>query len=125
MEVRTHRAIEPELCGRVLSLGEGRATVELLTTDVMTVDDHQLIHGGFIFGLADHAAMVAVNAPTVVLAAAQVRFTLPVVVGDRLLAEAVVAGDNRRVGVTVSRGDDVVMTGEFSCRVLDRHVLER
>jgi acyl-coenzyme A thioesterase PaaI-like protein len=125
MDVRTHTAIDPELCGTVLVAAEGRATVELATTDVMAVDDHRLVHGGFVFGLADHAAMVAVNQPTVVLAAARVRFALPVVVGDKLVAEAAVAADNQRVDVTVNRGDDVVMTGEFSCRVLDRHVLER
>lgn len=124
MDVRTHAAIDPELCGTVLSAAAGRATVALTTTDVMAVDDHRLVHGGFVFGLADHAAMVAVNQPTVVLAAARVRFTLPVVAGDRLLAEAVVTEDNRHVDVTVRCGDAVVMTGEFSCRVPDHHVLE-
>jgi acyl-coenzyme A thioesterase PaaI-like protein len=125
VEVRTHRAIDPELCGTVLSVAEGCATVALTTTDVMAVDDRRLVHGGFVFGLADYAAMVAVNQPTVVLAAARVRFALPVVAGETLVAEAVATADNRSVDVTVTRGEAVVMTGEFSCRVPDRHVLER
>lgn len=38
------------------------------------------------FGLADYAAMLAVNEPTVVLGKAEVRFLKPVKVGERLLA---------------------------------------
>jgi len=65
-----------------------------------------LIHGGFTFGLADYAAMLAVNEPTVVPANATAKFLAPVVVGDRLEAEATVEqtdGKKRTVKVTVRR----------------------
>jgi acyl-coenzyme A thioesterase PaaI-like protein len=48
----------------------------------MAVDDRGLVHGGFVFGLADHAAMLAVNDPNVVLGAASTRFLKPVRVGE-------------------------------------------
>jgi acyl-coenzyme A thioesterase PaaI-like protein len=66
----------------------------------MAADDRGLVHGGFVFGLADHAAMLAVNDPFVVLGSAEVRFLRPVVVGERLVAEArvgEVAGRKSRV----------------------------
>lgn len=32
----------------------------------MAADEYRLVHGGFIFGLADYAVMLAINEPTVV-----------------------------------------------------------
>jgi acyl-coenzyme A thioesterase PaaI-like protein len=138
---RTHPGIDPRLCGRVAVLDPGTARVELETVPEMAVDERGLIHGGFIFGLADYAAMLAVNHPNVVLGSAQTRFLKPVVVGERLVAsaslvkqEAEEEGRKRRVTVEVRRNHgvdemgavgEVVMTGDFLCFVLDRHVLDR
>lgn len=94
----------------------------------MAVDDRALVHGGFVFGLADYAAMLAVDDPNVVLGSADVRFLKPVVVGEPLVAEAVVeseAGKKRAVRVVVTRGADEVLTGTFTCYVLEHHVLEK
>ena len=93
----------------------------------MAADDRGLIHGGFVFGLADYAAMLAVNEPHVVLAGAEVRFLKRVAVGERLVAEArVEEADARksRVRVEVLRDGEAVMTGDFRCVTLDRHVFE-
>jgi acyl-coenzyme A thioesterase PaaI-like protein len=123
----THLAIERRLCGEPLEVAEGFAAVVLVTLPEMAVDDRGLVPGGFVFGLADYAAMLAVNHPNVVLGSAEVRFLKPVAVGDRLVAEArVEETDGRRsgVGVEVRRGDDVVMSGAFVCFTLERHVLE-
>ena len=68
MEIRTHQQIDPALCGRPVSLAPGRAEVTLEMTPAMAVDAEGLVHGGFVFGAADHAAMLAVNHPHVVLA---------------------------------------------------------
>ncbi len=73
----------------------------------MAADERGLVHGGFVFGLADYAAMLAVNHPNVVLASAEVRFLKPVVVGERLVAEAWVEetdGRKSRVQVEVRAG---------------------
>ncbi|HXH84401.1 MAG TPA: hotdog domain-containing protein [Candidatus Tectomicrobia bacterium] len=126
MERRTHERISPALCGRPEALAPGRARVVLETTPEMAADEHGLVHGGFTFGLADHAAMLAVNEPTVVLAGAQVKFLGPVVVGDRVEAEAVVTraeGQRRWVTVTVRRDGTPVLEGEFVAAVPERHIL--
>ncbi len=128
IEPRTHLAISQELCGRPADLSPGRARVALDAVPVMAADARGLVHGGFAFGLADHAAMLAVNDPNVVLVDAEVRFLEPVVVGDRLEADASVEradGRRREVRVVVRRGADVVLEGAFRCHVPDRHVLDR
>ena len=128
MEVKTHRRADPRLVGRPLKLGDGEAIVELEALEEMAVDEWGLIHGGFTFGLADYAAMLAVNHPNVVLASAEVRFTAPVRVGDLMRAEARVVeerGEWRRVEVEVSVDDRTVLEGVMDCVVLRRHVLDR
>lgn len=123
----THLAIDRRLVGEPLELGDGAAAVLLETRQEMRADDQGLVHGGFVFGLADYAAMLAVNHPHVVLGSAEVRFLKPVAVGERLLARAAVeATDGRksRVRVEVRRGEETVMSGSFVCFTLERHLLE-
>jgi uncharacterized protein (TIGR00369 family) len=125
--IQTHQCIDRELCGTPLELAHGRALVELVLTDRMRADATGLVHGGFLFGLADYAAMLAVNMPTVVLAGAQVSFKKPALSGDRIMAEARVTaeqGKKRTVEVSLSCGDTIIFEGTFSCFVPETHVLE-
>ena len=128
MEQRTHERIARHLCGEPFDLGPGHARVALQTAPEMAADARGLVHGGFTFGLADYAAMLAVNEPTVVLASAQTKFLGPVVVGDRVEAEATVDradGKKRWVKVVVRRAGAPVFEGEFLAVVPDRHLLDR
>ncbi|HVS03981.1 MAG TPA: PaaI family thioesterase [Thermoanaerobaculia bacterium] len=126
MDVRTHRAIDRRLSGEPVALGPGWARVAMTAGAEMAADEQGLVHGGFLFALADHAAMLAVNHPHVVLARAEVHFHRPVRVGESLEAEARVTGGEgrrRRVRAIVRRGEAVVMEGDFACVVPSRHVL--
>lgn len=128
MEIRTHQRIAPELCGKALVVEEGRSEVVLQTSRRMAADSTGLVHGGFVFGLADYAAMIAVNHPNVVLGGATVRFLKPVRVGDEITARARVnlaEGKKREVLVSVEKNGEVVFEGSFTCFVPDRHVLAR
>ena len=128
MEARTHLAIDRRWSGAPVELRDGAATVALRTLPEMAADDRGLVHGGFVFALADHAAMLAVNEPTVVLASAAVEFLQPVVAGEELLASAAVEhaeGKRRRVRCTVSGPGGDVFRGDFTCVVPARHVLDR
>ncbi len=137
MEQRTHKLTSERLVGRPLKIEPDYAEVELLTTEEMAVDEYGLVHGGFTFGLADYAAMLAVNEPTVVLGKAEVRFLKPVKVGERLTARAKVIEDNGGVGGGTSsrrkklvkaevfnERKEEVFEGTFHCYVLEKHVLE-
>ncbi len=129
MDVRTHAEIDPELSGTPIEVGDGFARVELATTERMAADERGLVHGGFIFSLADHAAMLAVNHPNVVLGRAESRFLRPVTVGERVVAVARLAaeeGNRRRVDVEVESAEGVsVFAGEFVCYTPERHVPDR
>ena len=127
MDQRTHQRIAAHLCGKPVELSDGRARVALDITGDMAADARGLAHGGFTFGLADYAAMLAVNEPTVVLAGATLKFLGPVVVGDRVEAEASVdrtEGKKRWVKVTVRRAGQPVLEGELFAVVPDRHILD-
>jgi acyl-coenzyme A thioesterase PaaI-like protein len=124
----THLAIDRRLCGLVREIGGDRSAVELLLVEEMRADAAGLVHGGFIFGAADYAAMLAVNDPNVVLGSAEVRFKRPSRVGDSLVFDArVESADGRKRTVSVV-GKDVngaeVFAGRFMCFVLDEHALK-
>ncbi len=126
MNQQTHLGVDPQLCGTPVALSPGRSLVRLTTTPSMVADDLGLVHGGFIFGQADYAAMLAVNDPNVVLGKAETTFAKPVRVGETVEAEALVVEEKARkrlVKVEVRRGDEVVLSGMFTCFVLAAHVL--
>jgi uncharacterized protein (TIGR00369 family) len=126
MEIRTHAKIDRRLCGEPIHIKPGYSSVQLIASADMAVDDSGLIHGGFIFGLADYAAMIAVNDPNVVLGAAEVKFLKPSVTDDTLVAEARVTEEKnqkRIVAVVVKNGETRVFSGTFTCFVLEKHIL--
>lgn len=128
MTPNTHLGIDQALCGEPVSVTEGLATVRLMTTPRMAADARGLVHGGFVFGAADYAAMLAVNDPNVVLGSADLRFTAPVAVGQEVLCEAEIVetkGRKRVVEIRCTAGEVTVMSGTLTAFVLEHHVLER
>ncbi len=126
MKLNTHLNINTSLCGKVTKLQENYAEVLLHTTQQMTADRQGLVHGGFVFGAADYAAMSAVNDPLVVLGASSSKFLAPVKVGDVVLCRAIVVsekGKKREVEVQVFVNEKLVFEGSFIAFVLDQHVL--
>jgi acyl-coenzyme A thioesterase PaaI-like protein len=126
MQLNTHLTIDTSLCGRVIKLQKKYAEVLLHTTRQMAADEKGLVHGGFIFGAADYAAMSAVNDPLVVLGAAASKFVAPVKVGDAVLCKASVVsekGKKREVEVQAFVKDRLVFEGSFTTIVLEKNVL--
>lgn len=126
MVIETHQEIDAKLCGTPVKLEPGFCQIRLEATETMIVDHLGLVHGGFVFGLADYAAMLAVNDPNVVLGSAEVKFIKPVKKGDVLIADAkVIRSDKSKqvVEVSVSVGDKLTFLGTFNCFILDKHVL--
>ena len=126
MQLNTHLNIDTSLCGKVTKLEEGYAEVLLCTTQQMTVDVQGLVHGGFVFGAADYAAMSAVNDPYVVLGASSSKFVAPVKLGDTVLCKAMVVntkGKKSTVEVVAYVNEKLVFEGDFTTFVLPSHVL--
>ncbi len=127
MTLATHLGIDASLCGTVTDLSPGWAVVRLVTLPVMAADEMGLVHGGFVFGAADFAAMAAVNDPFVVLAGAECKFLKPVQVGQTVTLTAQVTSREGRkslVDVVAECESLPIFRATFKCAVLDRHVLE-
>jgi len=127
MEIITHKKIDSDLCGLCIEARPGFSRVRLQASRIMAVDEFDLVHGGFIFGLADYSAMIAVNHPNVVLGSAEVKFQKPIKVGDIVIAEAQITetkGKKKIVSVSMKRGDEQVFEGSFTCFILENHVLK-
>ena len=125
--IRTHFNIDQALCGKPQLIENGESRVTFTALPEMAADKSGLVHGGFVFGLADYAAMLAVNHPNVVLGSADVKFLKPVQVGETLEARASVQkvdGKKQSVEVVVNQGDKIVFSGRFTCFVLDAHILD-
>lgn len=126
-EIQTHLQINPRLCGTPVQVTEGFSRVTLQTLQEMAVDEKGLVHGGFVFGLADYAAMVAVNHPNVVLGAAETKFLKPIKAGLRITAEATVEevkGRKHTVTVIIINEEGTpIFNGRFICFITDNHVL--
>ena len=127
MQPNTHLGISSAWVGEAVELAAGYAVAQLKTRPEMAADDMGLVHGGFTFGLADYAAMLAVNDPNVVLGAAETKFLAPVRLGETMIATAQVieeGGKKRQVKCLV-RTSDIVFEGMFTCFVLPRHILQK
>ena len=126
MQRNTHLNINTSLCGKVIKLQENYAEVLLHTTQQMSADTQGLVHGGFVFGAADYAAMSAVNDPYVVLGSSSSKFVSPVKVGGVVLCKATVISEKAKkkvVEVQAFVEDKLVFEGSFTTFVLDSHVL--
>ena len=125
--VRTHNRINENLCGEIHKLEDGYVEVRLTTTQDMLADDVGLIHGGFVFGSADYAAMLAVNERNVVLVASDCQFLSPVKLHDEVNVIARVRhkeGRKRNVHVEAFVLDIKVFEGEFKTVITEKHVLK-
>ncbi len=125
--LKTHEEINRDLCGEIEKMDVGYVKLKLVTTHDMIADSKGLIHGGFIFGAADYAAMAAVNERNVVLVGSNCQFLSPVKFGDIVNFTAKVRhkeGRKRNVRVTGNVLDIKVFDGEFKTVVTDRHVLK-
>ena len=127
MNIETHKKINTKFVGTPVLIEKGiRSEVILETIEEMSADEHGLVHGGFIYGLADYAAMLAVNHPNVVLGASQCKFIAPVKVGETLKAVATITevdGRKHVASVETFMNEKKIFEGHFKCYVLDTHVL--
>jgi len=128
MQQNTHLKIDNGLCGEAVKIGKGLAHVSLVTTQQMAADNEGLVHGGFIFGAADFAAMCAVNEPNVVLGSGECRFLAPSRVGDIIDFEARIVereGARAVVEVSAASGERPLFRARFKTVVTNEHVLKK
>jgi acyl-CoA thioesterase len=126
-KLKTHKKINRNLCGEIQRLEDGFVELKFVTAPEMVADSKDLIHGGFIFGAADYAAMAAINEENVVLAASNCRFIAPVKLGDIVDFTAEIKSTEGRKSSVYVIGNVLntkVFEGEFKTFVTEKHVLE-
>jgi phenylacetic acid degradation protein PaaD len=121
--------LESDAASRALGIevqqsGAGSASTSMRIRDDM-VNGHGIVHGAFVFAVADTAFACACNShgPVTVAAAADIIFVAPAYTGDLLEARAVERTRFGRTGiydVTVRRGDDVIAEFRGTSRTLHR-----
>lgn len=125
--LQTHNKIKSDFSGKITKIKKGLVELTLETTTDMLADEMGLIHGGFIFGAADYAAMAAVNERNVVLVASDSQFLSPVKLGNSVDFIAKVRqkeGRKRNVSVIGKVLDIKVFEGVFKTVITERHVLK-
>jgi acyl-coenzyme A thioesterase PaaI-like protein len=126
-KINTHKLINNKLCGTPLFCENKKAEVKLELTHEMAADEKGLIHGGFIFGLADYAAMICVNEPLVVLSSSSCSFLKPLKIGETAIAYAETIKQEKNkyfVNVSVYSNKILVFKGEFNAVITKKHVLD-
>jgi acyl-coenzyme A thioesterase PaaI-like protein len=126
-KIETHKLINQKLCGTPVFCENDKACVKLELTDEMAADEKGLIHGGFIFGLADYAAMLCVNHPLVVLSQSSSKFLKPLKTRQTAVANPeIIKKENNKifVNVNVYCEEILVFKGEFTTIIPKKHVLE-
>jgi len=113
---------------RLIRVGDGTAVLEMPVREDM-VNGHGIVHGGFVFTLADSAFAFACNSRNQVTVAqgADIVFVAPAQRGDILVAEArerASYGRNGIYDVTVRRGDDLIAEFRGRSRQLPGSILK-
>ncbi len=107
----------PDPAPALLAREPGYSRIELRTNVDMTAAGSDFVRGAVVFGLADHAAMLALDEPSAVLEAADVRFVKPIGVDQLIVADAnarMRIGKRRHVAVTISQGEEKIFEGDFT-----------
>lgn len=100
--------------------GLGHARTRMAITDTM-VNGHEIVHGGYVFTLADSTFALACNATghLTVAAGADIQFVTATRLGDVLVADGIERTTYGRSGitdVTVTRESDGALVAEFRGR---------
>lgn len=106
-----------EIVGELIDLELNRAGISILETDrSQAFERTQIIKGHFIFAMAESLAMAVIDANVAITGVANIKYRVPVLAGQKLVAKAKVSrvrGDEYFVHVMIHVKDDVVFRGKF------------
>lgn len=106
-----------EIVGELIDLELNKAGISILETDKSQAFERtQIIKGHFIFAMAESLAMAVIDANVAITGVANIKYRVPVLSGQKLVAKAKVSrvrGDEYFVHVMIHVKDDVVFRGKF------------
>lgn len=115
---------EGEIVGELLDLKLGESALSLLeTTDEMVFSKTKIVRGHYMFAQANSLALAVIDAEVALTGVANVKYKLPIFVGDKLLAKAEVTrqrGNKHFVAVRTKVGDTEVFRAKFIMVALNK-----
>jgi len=106
-----------EIIGELIDLELNKSGISILETDrSQAFERTQIIKGHFIFAMAESLAMAVIDANVAITGVANIKYRVPVLAGQKLVAKAKVSrvrGDEYFVHVMIHVKDDVVFRGKF------------
>jgi len=106
-----------EIVGELIDLDLNKAGISILETDKSQAFERtQIIKGHFIFAMAESLAMAVIDADVAITGVANIKYRVPVLAGQKLVAKARVSrvrGGEYFVHVTIHVKEDMVFRGKF------------
>jgi len=106
-----------EIVGELIDLELNKSGISILETDkTQAFERTRIIKGHFIFAMAESLAMAVINANVAITGVANIKYRVPVLAGQKLVAKAKVSrirGEEYFVHVMIHVKDDVVFRGKF------------
>lgn len=118
-----------EIVGDLLEVDLDSDGLSLLdTTEEMGMEKTRIIRGHILFAQANSLANAIVDADVALTLEANVVFSAPVMVGERILAKARVTkvkGRKKEVEVVMKTKDNLIFKGVFQIRCLSKETISR
>ena len=106
-----------EIVGELIDLELNRSAISILETESgQAFERTQIIKGHYIFAMAETLAMAVIDADVAITGVANIKYRVPVLAGQKLVAKARVTrvrGDEYFVHVMIQVKDDLVFRGKF------------
>ncbi len=114
---------ETEIVGELIDLQLNKRGISLLETDSsMVFKKTKIVKGHYIFAMAESLAMAVIDADVALTGVANIKYKVPVLTGQKLIAKAEVTkirSNNYFVHVRITVKDEQVFRGKFilvSCK---------
>lgn len=78
-----------DIVGDLIDLELGKSGISVMTvTEEMVMEKNRIAHGHFIFAQANSLALAVLDAPVAVTGIANIKYKIPVHIGEKLIAKA-------------------------------------
>jgi acyl-coenzyme A thioesterase PaaI-like protein len=108
---------ETEIVGELIDLELNKRGISILETDsIMVFKKTKIVRGHYIFAMAESLAMAVIDADVALTGVANIKYRVPVLAGQKLVAKAEVTkirGNKYFVHVKIAVKDEQVFRGKF------------
>lgn len=115
--------LKPDLCGNILKITQEEVVISFAPSKQMISDESNLIHSGFIFNVANYAAMCLVNQPNALTIKSEVQFLAPIEFEQEMLFIATINQSNNKKYEIFVKGtllDIKIFEGIFHISLFDK-----